>query len=180
MSKDVFEQVKSVADKHGVPVSVWYPIAMTESGGNPSAPPTISSKEKSIGLFQINTLAHPDANSSQLYNPVYNAEYIMPTLKQTMDAGIAKGLTGSQLTSYVEKYGERPQWTSQVQNNINKYYAEITGENAGANLTDTITETTTNSSLSIMDKIKVWLINIGVFLILLLCAYLIFFKGGSK
>lgn len=175
MTADTYNKIKSIADSYGVPVSVWYPIAMVESGGNPTAQ-TKTSQEDSRGIFQINTYAHPEVNSSQLFDVEYNAKYIMPTLKEKMDEGTAKGLKGSALTSYVEKYGERPQWTQAVQDNINKYYTYLTGNEL---TTGDLTETTTSNSNSIFDKIKIYLINAGVFILLLLCIYLIFGKGGK-
>jgi hypothetical protein len=67
-------------------VSVGFPdpetaaaVAMAESRGNPSAtnivtnPAPGNGPERSFGLWQINTLAHPNYNEQSLLNPTYNA-----------------------------------------------------------------------------------------------------------
>lgn len=47
-------------------------VCMAESGGNPSA---VGDGGDSIGLWQIDTAFHPDADPGQLTNPDYNAQY---------------------------------------------------------------------------------------------------------
>jgi hypothetical protein len=134
---EVIEKVSKVADKYNIPEYVWKPIMLLESGGNPNARAYVSSErakelkqgaEDSRGLFQINIFAHPNANSTKLYDPEYNAEYsfkniIGPATQQ----GIEKGLTGWELTRYVEKYGQRPKWTEKVESALFDRYTKVTG-----------------------------------------------------
>lgn len=116
--------LQNASQKYGIPTSILYPIVMTESGGNTNAH-TVTSSEDSRGLFQVNIMSNMDANSSQLFNPSYNINYQVPKLVSTYDSGLAKGLTGSALAQYVEQFGQRPQWTSTVANNISAYYNQF-------------------------------------------------------
>ena len=68
----VYDEIKRVMDSYGIPESIWLPIAKNESGLNPAAL-AVSSKESSKGIFQINTLAHPEYADVDLYNPATNA-----------------------------------------------------------------------------------------------------------
>jgi hypothetical protein len=117
--------LQKTGDKYGLPREIWYPIVMLESGGSTTARANTSS-EDSRGLFQVNIYAHPDANSVQLYDPEYNANYQMPELKKYYDEGLGKGLTGSELVKYVERYGQRPKWTEDVERAIDHYYSSMT------------------------------------------------------
>lgn len=55
-------------------------VAMAESKGNPSAtnivtnPAPGNGPERSFGLWQINTLAHPSYDETSLLDPTYNAQ----------------------------------------------------------------------------------------------------------
>lgn len=55
-------------------------IAMAESQGNPSIAHIVTNPapgnlpERSFGLWQINTLAHPTYNETSLLDPTYNAQ----------------------------------------------------------------------------------------------------------
>jgi hypothetical protein len=57
-------------------------VAMAESGGNPSAVndtrgrtdlPAGTQQEYSLGLWQVNALAHTDVDATRLLDPEYNA-----------------------------------------------------------------------------------------------------------
>ena len=62
-------------------VQIWPPeeratavaVALAESGGNPQAR-ALTPWEDSRGLWQINTLAHPQYDAQALYDPLYNAQ----------------------------------------------------------------------------------------------------------
>ena len=60
------------ANQYGVPPEIMLAIAEKESGFNPNAK-NISDIESSYGLFQINTLAHPDYKGGN--DPEANADY---------------------------------------------------------------------------------------------------------
>jgi hypothetical protein len=123
MDQSVYDILHKVGEEVGLPQEIWYPIVMHESKGDPYAH-NKTDKEDSRGLFQVNINAHPDANSSQLFDPEYNARYMMPKLKDTYEYGAQKGVAGEDLAVYVERYGERPAWTEQVENSIRTYYKE--------------------------------------------------------
>jgi hypothetical protein len=126
MEQDIYSKVKSIADQYGLPDYVWYPIIMTESGGNPDS---IGDNGQSFGLFQINKPSHPTFDLLQYNNPTYQAEYQIPYLVEIYKQGVNQGVQGVELTKYVEKYGQRPVWNNTVSSNIEKYYLEITGGN---------------------------------------------------
>jgi hypothetical protein len=123
MDNNIYSIVENVGKAFSIPMDILYPIVMHESGGNPSAHAKTDS-EDSRGLFQVNINAHPEANGSLLFNPEYNARYQIPALAKVYNEGVSKGLKGADLAVYVERYGERPQWNSNVENSIRGYYNE--------------------------------------------------------
>jgi hypothetical protein len=141
---------------------------------------TTSPYEDSRGLFQVNTFSHTKVNSSMLYDPEYNATYQMKNLKPVYDEGVKKGLTGVVLTEYVEKYGQRPQWTQTVSNNISKYYNEYTG---GSNsMWDGTNEGLQgeNGKINILDVVKFYSMDFMLFILLLFSLYMVFINKGGK
>lgn len=126
LDPEIDKILTQVGNEIGLPKEVWYPIAMLESGGDPSAR-AVSDTEDSRGIFQVNILAHPDANSVALYDPEYNARYQMPELKRIYDQGVDLGVVGSDLPVYVEKYGQRPAWSDSIDQSIRNFYDEFTG-----------------------------------------------------
>lgn len=197
MDSSVLNTLKTAAVKYGIPIEILYPIVMTESGGNPSAH-TVTSKEDSRGLFQVNIKAHPDANSGQLFNADYNANYWIPQLKSSYEAGKSKGLAGADLAAYVERYGERPAWTTTVENNIRKYYAEYTGgkvtssgsslieEKAGYNSNGTVTDVNGNQVQvggtmfnDIINAVKFYGAYMLLFILFMFALYMVFVKEGK-
>lgn len=130
MSKSIFYELKSVGDKQGLPVKVWYPIAMYESRGDPNCA-LINNIEHSIGIFQVNTYAHKAKDLTieqfrkKLRNVTYNAEWQMPVLKEQYDIGLKKSLQGTTLVKYVAKNGQRPRWTTEIEKAIERYYKHV-------------------------------------------------------
>ena len=75
------DQLRTLAASVGFPnPGTAAAIAMAESRGNPSAqnivtnPAPGNGPERSFGLWQINTLAHPQYDEQSLLNPTYNAQ----------------------------------------------------------------------------------------------------------
>lgn len=77
------EQLRALATQTGFadPITAAA-VAMAESGGNPAAVndtrgrtdlPAGTSAEWSLGLWQVNVLAHPDFDAAKLTDPAYNA-----------------------------------------------------------------------------------------------------------
>lgn len=135
-TKTPVEIAGEVAKKYGIPDYIWKPILYTESSGNPNSVAQTSS-EYSVGLFQVNVLAHPQYRVEDLKNPAYNAEVAMRDfIKPAYDYLTAKGVTDQkQLANavysgidpttgkyYPSQYGGiRPAWTPQTQNVFNSY-----------------------------------------------------------
>lgn len=202
MDKSIFDIVQKVGSKYNIPMDVLYPIIMTESSGNPLAH-NKSSIEDSRGLFQVNVKAHPSANSSMLFNPEYNANFIMPQISQAYNSGVKKGLSGVELAVYTEKNGLKPQWTPAVENNVRKFYSQyqtsylpsltvpipagnINTEKQSEKIVDgakgvgeKIIEST--GVYKVMDSVKYYLTYAMLLIFLLFCLYMIFvFKGGKS
>lgn len=125
MKSYVYQVCDQYGKKHGVPKEVWYPIIMMESGGNPTAT-TITSKEDSRGLLQVNTKVH-SIGKVEAYDIEKNLSWQMPVLAKTYREAKARGLKGLDVVLYVERYGQRCQWTKAVEQSLTKYYNEITG-----------------------------------------------------
>lgn len=197
MQTDIYIAVKKVADKYGLPMEVVYPIIMSESSGNPNSQ-TVTSREDSRGLFQVNTFAHPDADKSKLFDPTYNAEYQIPKLVPWYKKAVAQGLTGVDVVHYVERYGQRPQWTETVKNNLTKYYnlfTKVSGEvaeesgktpstpspNTGGNIGGIGNSLTPTSFLEKLGtNIRYYAVVITIFLLIIFSFYMVFvYKGGK-
>ena len=75
----VFEKVKAVMDRYGVPEFVWYPIALAESGLNALAQ---GDNGASIGVFQLNRMGGQGTGYTveQLSDPTTNAEIAAQTI----------------------------------------------------------------------------------------------------
>jgi len=69
----VYEKVKAVFDRYGVPEFVWYPIALAESGLNALA---MGDHGASVGVFQLNRAGGQGTGYTvdQLTDPTLNAE----------------------------------------------------------------------------------------------------------
>lgn len=74
-------QLRSLAAHLGFPdPATAAAIAMAESAGDPNAanivthPAPGNKPERSFGLWQVNTLAHPEYSESQLSDPTYNGQ----------------------------------------------------------------------------------------------------------
>lgn len=79
--KMTLAQLRSLAAHLGFPDPVTAAaVAMAESAGNPGAinivanPLPGNAPERSFGLWQINTLAHPQYDEGQLGDPTYNGQ----------------------------------------------------------------------------------------------------------
>lgn len=82
-------QLQQLAASVGFPDPVLAAaVAMAESQGVPTAtnivtnPAPGNGPERSFGLWQINTLAHPQYNETQLLDPTYNAQAALAVSSQ--------------------------------------------------------------------------------------------------
>ena len=156
MKAEILKMLDTASQKSGIPLAVLYSIVMNESGGDPTSR-AITDKEDSRGLFQVNVMAHPDANASQLFNPQYNIDYMLPELTRVYKDAVSKGLSGLSVALYVEKNGERPQWTANVIKNVTKHYTDFVGgnpnsEDSSGGTATVVTETTGGIS-GVVDKV---------------------------
>lgn len=99
-------QLRTLAELTGFPdPKLAAAIAMAESGGNPDAL-AVTDREHSVGLWQINLLAHAQYDETMLHDAAYNAKaafdisqhganwrpwstYTNGSYKQFLDGGIA-------------------------------------------------------------------------------------------
>jgi soluble lytic murein transglycosylase-like protein len=79
MSVLSFSALRSLADSVGFPdPDLAASVAMAESGGNANA---VGDSGHSLGLWQINIPSHPEADTSQLFDPTYNAQIALAISK---------------------------------------------------------------------------------------------------
>jgi hypothetical protein len=129
MPVSVYNELKTVGDKIGLPEYVWYPIAMYESHGDKKHH-YVSKKEDSRGIFQVNIYAHEHVDKNKLYDVTYNAEIQMPELMTCYKRGKKLGLEGLDLVFYIIRKGQRPNWECDYTRNYivretTKYYGII-------------------------------------------------------
>lgn len=78
---DMKRLIIKIASEEGVDPAIALAIAEQESGFNPNAR-NKSSKEDSMGMFQINTKAHPDYKGG--FNPEANTRYAVRMIKNLL------------------------------------------------------------------------------------------------
>lgn len=78
---DMKRLIIKIASEEGVDPAIALAIAEQESGFNPNAR-NKSSREDSLGMFQINTKAHPDYKGG--YNPEANTRYAVRMIKKLL------------------------------------------------------------------------------------------------
>lgn len=122
LTTEQYQAVKKVFDDKGIPEYVWFPIMMSESGGNTGSRAN-TSKEDSRGLFQINVKAHPQWKDVDLYDPVVNAKiaaenFIAPAYAKALMINRNGGGSEEEITAYVWRYGIRPKWTDEKEKSI--------------------------------------------------------------
>jgi hypothetical protein len=133
-------KIKPIMDKYGIPYNIWSAIMQQESSGNPTSK-QITSREYSVGLFQINKMAHPEYSGLDLENPLINAEiaardFIAPgyataktiTQDTKQQALITySGLKNPEKTSGITSSdyisgGIKPQWTQSLKDSFTKIF----------------------------------------------------------
>ncbi len=87
-----FDALKALATDTGFPnPELAAAVAMAESGGDPerknivTVPAPGNLPERSFGLWQVNTLAHPSYDEALLLDAVYNAQAALAVSKQGTD-----------------------------------------------------------------------------------------------
>lgn len=110
-----------IASEEGVDPSIMLAIAEQESGFNPNAR-NKSKVEDSVGMFQINTKAHPDYKGG--FNPEANARYAAKLFKGLLAA--TNGDLAQAIAAYNGGMGGRKSkqaqgYSSSVRNKMSKY-----------------------------------------------------------
>nr|DAH26743.1 MAG TPA: Transglycosylase SLT domain [Caudoviricetes sp.] len=143
---DMKRLIIKIASEEGIDPAIALAIAEQESGFNPNAR-NKSSREDSMGMFQINTKAHPDYKGG--FNPEANTRYAVRMIKnllqktngnipQAMAAynGGWGGKNSSQAQRYAKQaFGRIGKYTS-VSNNASNptLKGEVTGMAANLNI----------------------------------------------
>ena len=110
MDSSIYYDVKKVMDSFGIPDYIWQPIAKLESSYNPQAQ-AVTGKEYSLGLFQINLMAHPEYQGYNLFDPSQNAAAIADLWNKRGVIEKALSMPIEQQAAYVWQHGSRPTWT---------------------------------------------------------------------
>lgn len=149
--------VQNVMNSFNIPEWIWKPIMLTESSGNPNNK-YVTAKEYSVGLFQINRIAHPEYTEQELLDPKVNAtiaakDFIIPALNSIgfdyssnpdwkTAASIYSGLKDPTKTSdikgsdYIKSGGIRPDWKientrTRFLNNFNNVVSSLSLNSTG-------------------------------------------------
>ena len=106
--------LQSLAASVGFPpqaVPIAAAVAMAESQGNPSASciNCLGVTERSFGLWQINTLAHPQYNETSLLQPVYNAQAALAVSSNGTNWTPWSTYTSGKYKQYLQPY--TPGWS---------------------------------------------------------------------
>lgn len=110
---DMKRLIIKIASEEGVDPAIALAIAEQESGFNPSAR-NKSSREDSMGMFQINTKAHPDYRGG--FNPEANTRYAVRMIKnllQKTNGNIPQAMAaynggwGGKNSSQAQKYAKQ-------------------------------------------------------------------------
>ena len=120
------ELMEEMSAKHGFPtIATVYCIAAYESKFNPACH-TVTKKEDSRGLLQVNVMAHSARipNKTKLFDPAYNLDFQLPEIKQYYDKGKAQGLSSAELIVYTAKFAQRPAWAEWIAKSIRASYKE--------------------------------------------------------
>ena len=122
VDRGTLEDIKTMMDNKGIPISTWLPIMHMESGGNPLA--HNNRGEDSRGLFQINVAPNYQSHFTQydLFDPLENVRLILSDTWLGSQR-ILKGITSraqspGEQASYAWFKGIRPKWTQEKENRI--------------------------------------------------------------
>lgn len=94
--------LNEIFNNWGIPAGVWRPIMQVESGGDPSAH-TVTDKEDSVGLFQLNRNGGlgKGYTVAELQDPETNANIAAGAMAPAYQEAKAQGLTGLDMVRYV-------------------------------------------------------------------------------
>jgi len=121
----LLELTQRMCEKHGFKsMGEIYSIICYESRYDPACHNTRG--EDSRGLLQVNVAdkSHRkrNPNVTKLFDPAYNLDYQLDELYDYYILGQRKGLKGAELAKLISKYGQRPQWSQSIANQIDQSY----------------------------------------------------------
>lgn len=115
------DELQALAASVGFPdLETAAAVAMAESRGNPSAqnivtnPAPGNGPERSFGLWQINTLAHPSYDETRLLDPTYNAQAALAVSKNGTDWTPWSTYNHGDYKQYMVSYGRSINFTPAV------------------------------------------------------------------
>ena len=121
-----YYSIKEIMDSFGIPEWIWSPIAQLESNFNPTAR-GITDKEYSVGVFQINLMAHPEYSKYNLDDPKQNAYAIADLWQKRGVIEKALALPQEMQAAYVWRYGSRPAWSDALNDRVTNLSKEVIG-----------------------------------------------------
>ena len=119
----LIDLMQRMSYSHGIEPRLIYPLICYESKFDPLCR-ALTSKEDSRGLLQVNIFGRHDVNPNKLYDAAYNLDYQLDELKTYKQLGEQKGLKGAQLSIFISKYGQRPQWKTWIEDSIKQNYKQ--------------------------------------------------------
>lgn len=128
---DMKRLIIKIASEEGVDPAIALAIAEQESGFNPNAR-NKSSREDSMGMFQINTKAHPDYKGG--YNPEANTRYAVRMIKNLLQK--TNGNIPQAMAAYNGGWGGKN--STQAQNYAKQAFGRIGKYASVSNNTDKI------------------------------------------
>lgn len=130
---DMKRLIIKIASEEGVDPAIALAIAEQESGFNPNAR-NKSNVEDSMGMFQINTKAHPDYKGG--YNPEANTRYAVRLIKNLLKK--SNGNIQQAMAAYNGGWGGKN--SRQAQNYAKQAYGKIGKYASVSNNTDKIAQ----------------------------------------
>ena len=130
---DMKRLIIKIASEEGVDPAIALAIAEQESGFNPNAR-NKSNVEDSMGMFQINTKAHPDYKGG--YNPEANTRYAVRLIKDLLKK--SNGNIQQAMAAYNGGWGGKN--SRQAQNYAKQAYGKIGKYASVSNNTDKIAQ----------------------------------------
>lgn len=130
---DMKRLIIKIASEEGVDPAIALAIAEQESGFNPNAR-NKSNAEDSMGMFQINTKAHPDYKGG--YNPEANTRYAVRLIKNLLKK--SNGNIQQAMAAYNGGWGGKN--SRQAQNYAKQAYGKIGKYASVSNNTDKIAQ----------------------------------------
>lgn len=175
-------QIYSLAMSVGVPSQnalIASAVAMAESGGNAQAlnPGSSSDYEYSVGLWQINLLAHPQYTVTQMYDPTQNAK----AMSVISNGGTYWGAWGAYNNGSYRKYMNTTITADALPASPSSYSTLSSSTGAPVNYLDAFTGTSltsTTNPATTTDVGSAWTYILAYLVVILICVFVSRFQAG--